>query len=190
MLYSIPLFGFGLGILWVARRRAGLDGRVHMHALQDHRDAFLHRPVEDGFDGNTAPEQCSHEGVGVEVAEVLEALASRAPSEIRQQYLDNLRWIRQADENKLVVGSQARILYADAEGRMKIASAFNKAIADGKDRILLTLATGTGMSSFSRATEMAAGRMWKSSMVSLPASASSAANSISSTSPLAGRSRK
>lgn len=65
-------------------------------------------------------------------AEVLEALAKGAPEEITQQMQDNIRWIRQAKANKLVVGSQARILYADAEGRMKIAEAFNKAIREGE----------------------------------------------------------
>ena len=54
-----------------------------------------------------------------------------APAEIQQQMADNIQWIKGAQANKLVVGSQARILYADAEGRMKIASAFNKAIAEG-----------------------------------------------------------
>ena len=54
-----------------------------------------------------------------------------APAEIQQQMADNIQWIKGAQANKLVVGSQARILYADAEGRMKIASAFNKAIAKG-----------------------------------------------------------
>ncbi|MEM8508098.1 MAG: urocanate hydratase [Bacteroidota bacterium] len=64
--------------------------------------------------------------------EVMEALADTAPSEIRQQMQDNISWIRQAEQNALVVGSQARILYADAEGRMAIAAAFNRAIAEGK----------------------------------------------------------
>lgn len=64
--------------------------------------------------------------------EVLAAMAAEAPQEIKQQIEDNLKWIRQAEENKLVVGSQARILYADAEGRIKIAEAFNKAIAEGR----------------------------------------------------------
>lgn len=63
---------------------------------------------------------------------VLEELMKEAPQEIRQQMQDNITWIKGAQENKLVVGSQARILYADADGRMKIASAFNKAIAEGK----------------------------------------------------------
>jgi urocanate hydratase len=63
-------------------------------------------------------------------ASVLEEMARTAPSEIRQQMEDNIRWIKGAQENKLVVGSQARILYADAEGRIKIAEAFNKAIAN------------------------------------------------------------
>ncbi len=54
-----------------------------------------------------------------------------SPPEIQQQMHDNIQWIKGAQENNLVVGSQARILYADAEGRMKIAAAFNKAIADG-----------------------------------------------------------
>jgi urocanate hydratase len=64
-------------------------------------------------------------------AEILEKMAGEAPEEISQQMRDNLRWIRQAEENKLVVGSQARILYADCEGRTKIAEAFNKAIKSG-----------------------------------------------------------
>nr|NQU92958.1 urocanate hydratase [Bacteroidota bacterium] len=64
--------------------------------------------------------------------EVLEEIATTAPKEITQQMKDNIRWIREAKVNKLVVGSQARILYADAEGRIKIASAFNKAIKEGK----------------------------------------------------------
>ena len=55
-----------------------------------------------------------------------------APKEIQQQLADNIKWIIGAQENKLVVGSQARILYADAEGRMKIASAFNTAIQKGE----------------------------------------------------------
>lgn len=65
-------------------------------------------------------------------AEVLEQMAKEAPKEIKQQIEDNLRWIKAAEENKLVVGSQARILYADAEGRMRIAEAFNQAIAKGE----------------------------------------------------------
>lgn len=61
--------------------------------------------------------------------EVLEKLMQSSPSEIQQQMADNIKWIKGAQENKLVVGSQARILYADALGRMKIAEAFNEAIA-------------------------------------------------------------
>jgi len=64
--------------------------------------------------------------------EVLEEMAKTAPTEITQQMQDNIRWIKAASENKLVVGSQARILYADAEGRMKIAEAFNNAVASGE----------------------------------------------------------
>jgi urocanate hydratase len=63
---------------------------------------------------------------------VLEEMAKTAPIEIQQQMQDNIQWIKGAQENKLVVGSQARILYADAEGRMKIAEAFNQAIAKGE----------------------------------------------------------
>src|SRR5690606_7340957 len=61
-------------------------------------------------------------------ASVLEKLLAQAPAEIASQLRDNLHWIRQAGHNRLVVGSQARILYADAEGRMKIALAFNEAV--------------------------------------------------------------
>ena len=63
--------------------------------------------------------------------DVLAEMLLDAPADIKRQIEDNLRWIRQAKENKLVVGSQARILYADAEGRMKIAKAFNDALAAG-----------------------------------------------------------
>ncbi|MGC1472468.1 MAG: urocanate hydratase [Psychroserpens sp.] len=64
--------------------------------------------------------------------EVLEIIKKDAPQEIQQQMNDNIQWIKGAQENNLVVGSQARILYADAEGRMKIAQAFNTAIANGE----------------------------------------------------------
>lgn len=65
-------------------------------------------------------------------AEVLEQIRREAPAAIRGQLDDNIHWIREAGRNRLVVGSQARILYADAEGRTKIAQAFNRAIADGR----------------------------------------------------------
>ena len=65
-------------------------------------------------------------------ARVLEEIMTHSPKEIQQQMADNIRWIKAAMENHLVVGSQARILYADAEGRIKIAEAFNKAIAAGE----------------------------------------------------------
>jgi urocanate hydratase len=64
--------------------------------------------------------------------DVLEEMMKNSPSEIKQQMADNIQWIKGAQENKLVVGSQARILYADAEGRIKIAEAFNQAIARGE----------------------------------------------------------
>jgi urocanate hydratase len=62
---------------------------------------------------------------------VLEELMTSAPDEIKQQMADNIQWIKGAQENALVVGSQARILYADSDGRIAIARAFNKAIAKG-----------------------------------------------------------
>lgn len=64
--------------------------------------------------------------------QILEGIQQNSPEEIQQQMKDNIQWIRGAQENKLVVGSQARILYADAEGRMKIAEGFNKAIKNGE----------------------------------------------------------
>lgn len=64
--------------------------------------------------------------------EVLIDIAKTAPKEIMQQMQDNIKWIKEAKQNKLVVGSQARILYADCEGRTKIAQAFNKAIREGR----------------------------------------------------------
>jgi urocanate hydratase len=64
--------------------------------------------------------------------QVLEEMMKNSPSEIQQQMADNIQWIKGAQENKLVVGSQARILYADAEGRVKIAEAFNNAISKGE----------------------------------------------------------
>ena len=63
---------------------------------------------------------------------VLEEMMHTAPMEIQEQLADNIQWIKGAQENNLVVGSQARILYADAEGRMKIAKAFNDAIQSGE----------------------------------------------------------
>jgi urocanate hydratase len=65
-------------------------------------------------------------------AETLGSLIKNSPERIRQQMADNIHWIKEAAKNKLVVGSQARILYADAEGRTAIASAFNKAIEKGE----------------------------------------------------------
>lgn len=64
--------------------------------------------------------------------QVLEEIMQHSPAEIQQQMQDNITWIKGAQENKLVVGSQARILYADAEGRIKIAKAFNDAISRGE----------------------------------------------------------
>ena len=63
---------------------------------------------------------------------VMEGIKKTAPEEIQQQMQDNITWIREAEQNKLVVGSQARILYADAEGRAKIAEAFNQAVLSGE----------------------------------------------------------
>ena len=65
-------------------------------------------------------------------SQVLRSLAEKAPSEIKGQYYDNIRWIETANQNDLVVGSKARILYADERGRVKIAREFNKAISEGK----------------------------------------------------------
>jgi len=64
--------------------------------------------------------------------DTLEDLLEKAPPEIKQQLTDNLKWIKAAEKNKLVVGSQARILYANAEGRIEIAEAFNNAIKQGR----------------------------------------------------------
>lgn len=63
--------------------------------------------------------------------DVLTNLMKDAPEEIKQQMADNIKWIEGAKENKLVVGSKARILYADSDGRVEIALAFNKAIREG-----------------------------------------------------------
>jgi len=65
-------------------------------------------------------------------ASILESMIKKSPEQIKQQLADNIHWIKEAAQNKLVVGSQARILYADAEGRILIADAFNKAVALGK----------------------------------------------------------
>ena len=72
-------------------------------------------------------------------AEVLEKLKTNSPEEIKLQMNDNINWIKSADDNNLVVGSQARILYADSNGRIEIALAFNKAIANNeiKEPIIL-----------------------------------------------------
>ncbi len=71
--------------------------------------------------------------------DILEKMTKTAPDEVKQQLNDNLKWIRAAEENKLVVGSQARILYTDCEGRTRIAEAFNKAIKEGKVKAPIVL---------------------------------------------------
>jgi urocanate hydratase len=80
---------------------------------------------------------CSNDPADLETTdrialEVLNDIQSKAPQEISQQMADNIHWIKEASRNRLVVGSQARILYADAEGRAAIANAFNSAVADGR----------------------------------------------------------
>jgi urocanate hydratase len=80
---------------------------------------------------------CSNDPADLEVtdtiaAQILEELILKSPEQIKQQMADNIHWIKEAGRNRLVVGSQARILYADSEGRMAIAGAFNKSIANGK----------------------------------------------------------
>ncbi len=65
-------------------------------------------------------------------ARILKEIMPNSPASIQQQMQDNITWIEEAEKNKLVVGSQARILYADAEGRAKIAQAFNDAISTGE----------------------------------------------------------
>ena len=79
---------------------------------------------------------CSNDPSDLEItdriaSETLEKILISSPHEIRQQMSDNIRWIKEADKNRLVVGSQARILYADAEGRIEIAKAFNFAVEHG-----------------------------------------------------------
>lgn len=65
-------------------------------------------------------------------AQVMRTIMDDSPPEIRQQMADNIKWIDEANQNQMVVGSKARILYADSEGRIKIAEAFNQAVATGK----------------------------------------------------------
>lgn len=80
---------------------------------------------------------CSNQPEDLEVSDrialdVMTGLMSKAPGRIRKQMEDNIHWIKEAGTNRLVVGSQARILYADAAGRVSIARAFNDAVAEGK----------------------------------------------------------
>jgi urocanate hydratase len=80
---------------------------------------------------------CSNDPADLDVTDriatdILRKLIEKSPDQIKQQMADNIHWIKEAGKNKLIVGSQARILYADAEGRMAIAEAFNEAIADGE----------------------------------------------------------
>ena len=80
---------------------------------------------------------CSGNKTDLEISDqiacdILSDMASTSPSDIRQQMLDNVQWIKEAGQNQMVVGSQARILYADELGRRNIAQAFNEAISDGR----------------------------------------------------------
>ncbi len=72
-------------------------------------------------------------------AEVLSQMSDEVPDEIKQQMLDNLKWIQSAEDNNLVVGSQARILYSDEEGRKRIALAFNEGIKSGRIKAPIVL---------------------------------------------------
>lgn len=80
----------------------------------------------------TSGEQADLDFTDALAAEVIEEMLKEAPADIKPQLQDNLLWVKQAKKNKLVVGSKARILYADAEGRIRIAKAFNQAIKAGK----------------------------------------------------------
>jgi urocanate hydratase len=80
---------------------------------------------------------CSNDPADLETTDkiairVLNNLMRNSPDQIKQQMADNIHWIKEAAKNRLVVGSQARILYADAEGRIALAGAFNRAVASGK----------------------------------------------------------
>jgi urocanate hydratase len=80
---------------------------------------------------------CSDDPADLEVTdkiatETLIELHAKSPEQIQQQMSDNIKWIKEAGKNRLVVGSQARILYADARGRIAIAEAFNRAVSEGK----------------------------------------------------------
>jgi urocanate hydratase len=80
---------------------------------------------------------CSNDPADLETTDriairVLNHLMKNSPDQIKQQMADNIHWIKEAAKNRLVVGSQARILYADAEGRIALAGAFNRAVASGK----------------------------------------------------------
>ncbi|MCU0461870.1 MAG: urocanate hydratase [Bacteroidales bacterium] len=80
---------------------------------------------------------CSNDPADLETTDTiavktLKRLMKNSPVQIKQQMADNIRWIKEARRNRLVVGSQARILYADAEGRIALADSFNKAVASGK----------------------------------------------------------
>ena len=77
--------------------------------------------------------------------EVLEEMRNHVTPDIIGQLDDNIHWIKEAGKNKLVVGSQARILYADAEGRTKIAQAFNDAVKSGKISRPVVLGTSSSM---------------------------------------------
>ncbi|KAL3853393.1 hypothetical protein ACJMK2_016936 [Sinanodonta woodiana] len=79
----------------------------------------------------TSSDQCDLDTTDTIAASVLEDVLNQAvPESVKQQYSDNIHWIKEASKNKLVVGSQARILYSDEKGRVAIAVAFNQAIAD------------------------------------------------------------
>lgn len=80
----------------------------------------------------TSGEAADLEKTDLLAMDVLTSLQAIAPKEIQQQMLDNIQWIKEAGKNKLVVGSQARILYADSNGRIAIAKAFNEAVRNGE----------------------------------------------------------
>ena len=85
----------------------------------------------DHLDGYAHPEKRRPDTTDEIASSILSNLHNNSPGRIKQQYSDNLRWIKEASRNNLVVGSKARILYADSIGRKMIAMAFNEAIRNG-----------------------------------------------------------
>jgi len=144
---GLHFWDYGNAFLLEARRagadvtKKNADGQQDDNSIEFRYDSYVQKIMGDIFSLGFGPFRwvCTsgdptdlHKTDQIATEVLNEIIKKGVPQKTVQQYDDNLRWLREAEKHKMVVGSQARILYSDQEGRVKIALAFNKAVKDGK----------------------------------------------------------